>query len=75
MEIVFTASYLVLINGEPRGYITPSRGIKQGDPVSPYLFLLCAEGLSSLIRQAIASHSLMVFCLAPMGYAYLISCL
>ena len=50
METVRTASYSILINGEAKGFITPSRGIKQGDLLSPYLFLLCAEGLSSLIR-------------------------
>lgn len=58
METVCTASYLVLINGEPRGHITPSRGIKQGDPLCPYLFMLCAEGLSSLIRHAVAFQNL-----------------
>lgn len=58
METVCTASYSVLINGEPKGYILPSRGIKQGDPLSPYLFLLCAEGLSSLIRHAIVAKNL-----------------
>lgn len=58
METVHTASHSVLINGEPKGYITPSIGIKQGDPLSPYLFLLCAEGLSSLIRKAVKSQQL-----------------
>ena len=33
METVCTTSYSVLINGEPKGYINPSRGIKQGDPL------------------------------------------
>lgn len=50
METVHIASNSVLINGEPKGYITPSQGINKGDSLSPYLFLLCAEGLYSLIR-------------------------
>ena len=58
METVHIATYSVLINGEPKGYITPSSGIKQGDPLSPYLFLLCAEGLSSLIRKAVERKQL-----------------
>lgn len=49
IETVCTASYSILINGEPTGFIIPSHGIKQGDPLTPYLFLLCVEGLSSLI--------------------------
>ncbi|XP_065634090.1 secreted RxLR effector protein 78-like [Quercus suber] len=51
METVTMASYSILINGEPRGFVTPTRGIRQGDPLSPYLFLLCAEGLSTLLRK------------------------
>ena len=58
VETVCIASYSELINGEPRGYITPSWGINQGDPLSLYLFLLCAEGLSSLIRYVVASQKL-----------------
>jgi hypothetical protein len=49
---VQTASYAVLINGVPRGCIQPTRGIRQGDPIYPYLFLICAEALSSLLTQA-----------------------
>ncbi len=52
MTCVRTTSYSVLLNGEPTGYITSTRGIRQGDPSSPYLFLLFAEGLSALLRKA-----------------------
>ena len=58
MEIVHIAIYSVLINGEPQGYICPSRGTKQGDPFSPYLFLLCVKGLSSPIRKAMERQNL-----------------
>ena len=57
-ETVCTASHSILINGEPTGFITPSQGIKQGNPLSPYLFLLCAEGHSFLIRKSIENHHL-----------------
>lgn len=58
METITIATYSILINGKPRGFVTPSRGIKQGDLLSPYLFLLCAEGLSTLLRKAEANHML-----------------
>ena len=51
MMCVCTVSYSVLINGEPKGKIVPSRGLRQGDPISPYLFLLCAEGLSVMLKK------------------------
>ena len=58
MEKVCITSYFVLINGLPRRFINTSCGIKQGDPLSPELCLLCAEGLSSLLRKAVESQHL-----------------
>ena len=52
MLCISSVSYSVIINGEACGNITPSRGIRQGDPLSPYLFLLCAESFSALIHKA-----------------------
>ena len=52
MECITSMSYSILINGEPTSMIRPSRGIRQGDSFSPYLFLLCTKGLHSLLRQA-----------------------
>lgn len=42
----------IFVNGEPKGMIHPSRGIRQGDPLSPFLFFLCTKGLNGLIRKA-----------------------
>ena len=58
METITTTSYSVLINGEPKGFISPTRGIKQGDLLSPYLYLLCVEGLSALLRKAEETRAL-----------------
>ena len=52
MEMVCTTSYSIQVNREPKGFVQPTRGIKQGDPLSLYLFFLCAEGFSRMIRKA-----------------------
>ena len=52
MACVQSVSYAIRLNRQSVGNIKPTRGLHQGDPLSPYLFLLCAMGLQSLIHQA-----------------------
>ncbi|XP_074293374.1 uncharacterized protein LOC141620388 [Silene latifolia] len=68
MVCVSTVSFSVLINGNPSREFKPSRGLRQGDPLSPYLFILCAEVLSHLMRRAVevnAIHGIRVSSGAP----------
>ena len=58
MTCVHTVMYAMLINGQPHRKIQPSRGIRQGNPLSPYLILICAEGLSHLLQKAESEHSI-----------------
>ena len=52
MMCVERVDYSVIVNKDMVVPIIPGRGLRQGDPLSPYLFILCAEGLSALIRDA-----------------------
>ena len=58
MSCIKSVSYSILLNGVPDNAIKASRGLRQGDPLSPYLFLVCAIGLQGLIHKAEADGSL-----------------
>ncbi|XP_031090908.1 uncharacterized protein LOC115995902 [Ipomoea triloba] len=48
---VSSVRYWVLVEGVERGPIVPTRGLRQGDPLSPCLFIVVAECLSSMLRE------------------------
>ncbi|XP_074336652.1 uncharacterized protein LOC141673815 [Apium graveolens] len=50
-QVIISVSYKFLHNGEEFGHVAPRRGLRQGDPMSPYIYFMYAEGLSSIIRR------------------------
>ncbi|XP_019165689.1 PREDICTED: uncharacterized protein LOC109161653 [Ipomoea nil] len=67
MTYVTTVSYSVMVNGVSGGQVQPTRGLRQGDPLSPFLFIICAEGLSMLLQKEQAEATVVKQCLERYG--------
>lgn len=57
MSYVCSADMKILWNGSVINGFSPSRGVRQGDPISPYLFMLCMERLGHLIKDKLCDNS------------------
>lgn len=55
-KCVETPMIFVLVNGSPTGEFKMRKGLRQGDPLAPFLFLVVAEGLAALMRSAVAKR-------------------
>ncbi|XP_039683022.1 secreted RxLR effector protein 78-like [Medicago truncatula] len=55
-ECVTTATASILVNGSPTEEFPLQRGLRQGDPLSPFLFLLAAEGMNVLMSSVVGNN-------------------
>eukprot|EP00253_Pinus_taeda_P021835 PITA_21835 len=58
MALVTSSSFSILVSGSPSEIFSPSRGLRQGDPLSPFLFIIMMEGLGRAINQAQSSGNI-----------------
>ena len=70
MQCVSTVSFSILINGEKTKYFRSSRGLRQGDPLCPYLFIMCQEVLFRLIDREFFNGALNGVKMNPAGVAF-----
>ncbi|GKU91277.1 hypothetical protein SLEP1_g5176 [Rubroshorea leprosula] len=67
LECLQTASISILVNGSPTEEFKMEKGIRQGDPIAPFLFLIVAEGLNVLIESAVSKEALKGIDVGPFG--------
>lgn len=51
-ECISTSTISILLNGYPTISFTPTRGLREGDALSPYIFILCMETPSRMLQSA-----------------------
>jgi hypothetical protein len=64
---VSTASFSVLINGSPADFFNSSRGVRQGNPLSPFLFVVVMEAFSRMIKAMIDYNLISRFTVGARG--------
>lgn len=65
MLSVTFVSYSFLLNGSQFGHLTPNRGIRQGDPLFPYLFMCCVEAFIQMVESAVQQKNLKGIRISP----------
>lgn len=56
IECVSTVTFSLFVNGDKRASFNPGRGLRQGDPLSPYLFIIVVDVLSNLLSRSLRNH-------------------
>jgi exonuclease III len=64
---ISTSSFSVMLNGSPFGLFSPSRGLRQGDPLSPFLFIIGSEVISRLLFGSLRGFKIARAC-SPLNH-------